>query len=318
MNYRSITDLANVVRGNLHKIPHDIDLVVGIPRSGLLAANLIALNLNLKFTDLDGYMADMPLRQGSCRQSRHPSLMRPSDAKHVLLVDDSILSGRSLSEAMALTQSAGHAGRITTCAVYAAQNAITLVDVHLEMVAPPRAFEWNLMHRSLLMQCCVDIDGVLCVDPLPEQNDDGHSYECFLQDAYHLVIPSYPIGHLVTSRLEKYRTATEAWLARKGIEYGTLHMLGLPDGETRRRLGVHASFKAKIYREARDALLFIESDRGQAIDIARLSGKQALSFSTQELFEPTSNLGLLMAGSRDNAHRFTRGLLHRVRRILHP
>jgi uncharacterized HAD superfamily protein len=31
-----------------------------------------------------------------------------------------------------------------------------------------------------LKKACFDIDGVLCADPLPEQNDDGEKYINFL------------------------------------------------------------------------------------------------------------------------------------------
>ena len=55
MNYRSIAQLAASVSRWSMSLPGDIDLVVGVPRSGLLAANLLALYRNLPFTDLEGY-----------------------------------------------------------------------------------------------------------------------------------------------------------------------------------------------------------------------------------------------------------------------
>ena len=47
MNYRSIADLNHTILKQLHMLPRDFDLVVGVPRSGMLPANLIALYLNL-------------------------------------------------------------------------------------------------------------------------------------------------------------------------------------------------------------------------------------------------------------------------------
>ena len=52
MQYRTIRDLSDLIRRNLWKIPHDIDLVVGVPRSGMLPASMIALYLNTKFTSI--------------------------------------------------------------------------------------------------------------------------------------------------------------------------------------------------------------------------------------------------------------------------
>ena len=45
IEYRSIADMNNIIVKNLQKLPHDIDLVVGIPRSGLLPANLKETNI---------------------------------------------------------------------------------------------------------------------------------------------------------------------------------------------------------------------------------------------------------------------------------
>lgn len=50
MNYRSISDLNQIILKRLYIIPRDIDLVVGIPRSGMFPANLLALYLNRPVT----------------------------------------------------------------------------------------------------------------------------------------------------------------------------------------------------------------------------------------------------------------------------
>ncbi len=55
MNYRTIADLSNLIRTNLYKIPHDIDVVVGVPRSGMLPATMIALYLNKRLSDINTF-----------------------------------------------------------------------------------------------------------------------------------------------------------------------------------------------------------------------------------------------------------------------
>ncbi|RUU06821.1 phosphoribosyltransferase, partial [Mesorhizobium sp. M7A.T.Ca.TU.009.01.3.2] len=37
MHYRSISDMNDAIVRGLHRLPRDIDLVVGVPRSGVLA-----------------------------------------------------------------------------------------------------------------------------------------------------------------------------------------------------------------------------------------------------------------------------------------
>ena len=114
------------------------------------------------------------------------------------------------------------------------------------------------MHHNVLPRCCVDIDGVLCIDPTEEENDDDANYRRFLLEAKPLWTPSYEVGWLVTSRLEKWRKPTEKWLAQQGVRYRELVMLDLPSREARIQSGCHARFKAEVYRNT-PAVLFIES-----------------------------------------------------------
>ena len=54
MEYRTVAQLDDAVVSWLADLPRDIDIVAGIPRSGLLVANLLALHLNLPKTDVAG------------------------------------------------------------------------------------------------------------------------------------------------------------------------------------------------------------------------------------------------------------------------
>lgn len=288
MHYRSIDDLNRTVQTELSRLPPGIDLVVGIPRSGLLAANLISLALNVPLADLDGFLAGRILSAGSTR--RRPGFDREAYAfTKVLIVDDSILSGAAMREARAKVAQAGQSHRCLFCTVYGPEEDVVEVDIVMERVPRPRIFQWNLMNHSLLERACFDIDGVLCLDPTAIQNDDGVNYKAFLGTARPLLVPGKRIGHLVTSRLERYRSETEAWLQAQGIEYGELWMLDVPTAQERRRLGAHGAFKARIYSSV-NADIFVESEERQAIEIARLSGKPVLSIESQSIIQPDRHL----------------------------
>lgn len=316
MNYRSIADLSRVIREGAHKVPADVDLIVGIPRSGMLPANMLALHLNRKVCDLSSFLGNLPIMHGYTRQSSHAQLNFPQDAQHILVIDDSVNSGASMEAAKGLMEKAVAGKRVTYSAAYATADSTHKVDIHFEVVPQPRAFEWNLMHRSLLDECCVDIDGVLCHDPLPEENDDGAAYRKFLLGARPLVVPTYPVGHLVTSRLEKYREETMAWLSMRGIVYRHLHMLDLPDAATRRNLGAHGIFKASIYASLTDARLFIESEPYQALEISRKAGKPALCYSNQTLYSPGFSYQALKMRNAPLVMGFAREFGGKVKRML--
>jgi orotate phosphoribosyltransferase len=94
MRYRSVADLDDDVVEWLPRLPGDLEVIVGIPRSGLLAANLIALHLNLPVTDVEGLVEGRVLQPGPRYAAGVTGLL--DHPANVLVVDDSILFGRQL------------------------------------------------------------------------------------------------------------------------------------------------------------------------------------------------------------------------------
>lgn len=283
MQYRSVSDLNEAIVSNLGRIPRDIDLVVGVPRSGLLAANLLSLAINVPLSDLDSFLDGREFTAGSTKPIRRSR--DPSGRRRVLVLDDSINNGNAMREVRARIAEANVNADVTYAAVYGLRNRHPEVDIVLEIVPQPRIFQWNFMHHLVLEQACVDIDGVLCLDPTDDENDDGPAYLEFLKNAVPYHATTRKIGWLVTSRLEKYRSQTEDWLASAGISYGNLIMLDVPSKEERQRLGLHGSFKADFYRQCASPL-FIESDVRQAEVIAARSGKPVLCVETHQIHLP--------------------------------
>ncbi|WP_229666039.1 phosphoribosyltransferase [Wenxinia marina] len=268
---------------NLHRLPKDIDLVVGVPRSGILAANLFCLVTNIPMTDLDSFLEGKIYTSGVSPKRREALDRGISDMRRILVLDDSINGGRAMLAARKRIEDAHLSDNVMMAAVYGAQPDHKEADFVFEVVARPRVFQWNLMHHEVLERSCVDIDGVLCFDPTEEENDDGARYEDFISRALPLHVPTKRLGTLVTSRLEKYRTSTEAWLKKHRIEYGELVMLDLPSKAERQRLKSHGSFKGSVYRNS-DAQLFIESEPAQAEAIARISGKPVFCVESQQMY----------------------------------
>lgn len=311
MNYRSVGDMAACIAENLHRIPRDLDLVVGIPRSGMLAASMIALALNLPLADIATFLAKRSYARGKTRLPNTGHATNQNPRRRVLIVDDSIYSGGSLEEVRQQVETSVVDVEVIYCVIYGTKTGAKNIDICFEEVSVPRMFEWNVMHHPLLEHCCVDIDGVLCVDPNHSQNDDGMEYQKFLASPMPKFIPTVPVGYLVTSRLEKYRRETETWLASVGIRYKKLFLLDLPDAATRRRVGAHATFKAAIYRQCHDAMLFIESEDEQARKIFELSGLPVLSLGAQSLYRPGKQSPVALARQ---GRRLTWKAIRRLRR----
>jgi orotate phosphoribosyltransferase len=284
LHYRSLNDLNRAIIYNSPKIPQNTDLIVGVPRSGLLAANILALHLNLPLADIDGFLCGRILTMGKTRKlSSHKFTFK--DFKNVLIVDDSVMSGSQMDSVRQVVEKTVTNKEIKYCAVFVAPGQENKVDIAFEVCPKPRIFEWNFIHSWVLQNSCVDIDGVICRDPTEAENDDGEKYLKFLNSCSPLFLPTLPIGYLVTCRIEKYRRETEKWLKSHSVEYKKLIMMNLPDKSARQKSGSHSAYKAKIYSES-GSQLFIESSLNQAIEIADYSGKPVLCVEIGNLIYP--------------------------------
>jgi uncharacterized HAD superfamily protein len=277
MNYRNIRQLNDIILKRLNIIPRDIDLIVGVPRSGMLPANLLALYLNKPYTDIHSFMNGHIYKAGARGQ-----FFDIKSFKKILVVDDSVASGAALQECKENLKDLSSEFDIKYCAVYVIPGKEKSVDYYFEVVPLPRYFQWNILNHTTLEKACFDIDGVLCADPLPEQNDDGPKYIDFILNAPPLFIPGSKIGTIVTSRLEKYRKETEYWLKENNVKYNDLVMLDLPDMAARQKANNHGDHKAKAYM-AKPYVLFVESDLTQSIQINRIAKKPVLCTENFEM-----------------------------------
>lgn len=280
-HYRSVADMNELILRGLDQVPHDIDVVVGIPRSGLLAATLISLYLNRPLTDLEGLRDGRLLGKGK-RNIPGYGTTSIVEARRILVVDDCVSKGDELRRAKAFVDELGYGDKAIYLTVFSFPENPHLADITLQVVPRHMCFQWSFMHTPELKNYCLDIDGVVCRDATKSEDDDGPNYLRFLHEASPLFVPTAEVGWLVTSRLEKYRAQTEEWLARHGVRYRELIMMDLPTKEARQASGTHVSFKADAYRRS-GATLFVESSPVLAKKIAAESNLPVLCVTTNEV-----------------------------------
>jgi len=281
VNWRNLDQLHAAIRAGFGQLrEHKPELVIGIPRSGMLAATPIALYLDLPLTDVGTFG-----EHGSAWRRNREFL--GSEPKRVLLVDDSTNSGRAMTSAVKYLKARKPQLKIVRVAVFGKPWSIEQkkVDVAFEILDGPRVFEWNFWRNEKIEGFGFDIDGVLCRDPRKDENDDGPRYEEFIRTVPPLFLPKRPIGWLATSRLEKFREGTEYWLAKHGVTYKQLHMLNLPSKADRLEQKPTVGFKAGIFAKS-DARLYVESDVKKAGPIARASGKPVLCIENMQVALP--------------------------------
>ena len=268
MDYRSVADLNADVRRLGWDLP-SVDLVVGVSRGGALAADLLQQSSGHSVVDVD----DDARVQVDCEAGDTVLVLRAFQGP------DDAADGRDRLDGV------DESVDVRSAAVYVSEAASDRPEYWADVVEDPCAFEWDILHPQSLENACVDIDGVLCRDPTPEENDDGPNYREFLTTVEPQMIPDERIGWLVTCRLEQYRPETEQWLADHGVEYDELVMWDLPSKAVRDERGGHGEYKAEVY-ESTGAETFVESSLHQAVVIARRAGKPVYCFDENQVIPP--------------------------------
>lgn len=207
MQYRSLNNLTTAIRAHLHEIPK-VDVVVGIPRSGMIAASIIATMSDQRLAGAN------ELIEKAWRSSLHSGRWTAVvSADSILLVDDSISGGETMTRVLADLHTACPNAKITTLACYRKPWS-PAVDISFETVEAPRVFEWNWYRHPFVKTAVLDIDGVISTQTYPGQRELGKP----------LFIPKYKVLALATGRREEERAGTEAWLSRHNVHYEKLFM----------------------------------------------------------------------------------------------
>lgn len=285
LTYVTIAQLMDDARTLAARLPADVDLVVGVARSGLLPAGLVAtwLHVPLRVISHDRGLTEIG---GGGRMQVLPNRDWSPTPKIVALIDDTAASGREMRRLVPLVRAAYPDARIIRAVVYAHPRGRRQVDVCVAEYPGPHYLEWNIHNSGHAFRGAYDFDGVLCRDIAREDDDDGPRYRLALEHAVPLNFPRRtPISLIVTARHERYRAITEAWLARHAIRCERLVMRDWEYANGRHDAQAVAEWKGRVYREASNPL-FIESSEREAPIIAQHSGKRVLCPAAGRAFEP--------------------------------
>lgn len=279
MRYINYRQLIGDVQAWSRRLP-EFTAVIGVPRSGLIPAAVLALCRNVPMFSLEDVTGAE--RHGSWSLRR-----RPTGPGHgpTLVVDDTVWDVNTIS---LLRETLAYLPNL--CFAAFATSGAVAVDFHCHNFGrEPLLTEWTVFHCEFNRFVLTDLDGVLCED-WPHLGEDGvyaERYANHLANAACLVRPSFKLGGIVTSRLVKYREATERWLARNNISYEQLVMCPAETPTQRAAQYGFAEWKAHVYATWLahvPAALFIESCPRQAARMAAVTGRPVLDWSNQQLF----------------------------------
>ena len=247
------------------------DLIIGIPRSGLMIASMIAVKLGKSLSTPDAYIKNMTWKSKNIPNNT---------VKKILLVDDSVALGNTLLNYHTLVKEFDEKVVVDRGALFIREHGMNKVDEFHGVIPEITMFQFALTHQKL-GSVGFDMDGVLCDDCTLEIVSDNVKYLDFLKNVKPKIIPIYKIDYIITSRIEKYRDLTEEWLKNNGVQYEKLIMWNTEDRSKE-------SFCSWEYKSNMIDKLnldyFIESNSYEAEPIWELTGVPTIATDKMILF----------------------------------
>lgn len=261
----------------------DVDLVVAIPRSGLVPGSLIAYARHVPLWTVSRSAGVLHPGHGVRLEGREESPPR-----RVLLVDDTVAYGREMAACAPIVRDRWPDAELLRAVIYAHPQGLGAIDLWHRTYPGSHYLEWNWSNAGHGELMVFDFDGILCEDCAPEDDDDGPRYARFLAETRPLFLPRRtPIHTIVTARHRKYEAETRAWLARWCCRVDHLVMRDWAFDPGLDWNAQVAGWKAAHFTRS-GCPIMAESDPAQAREINRLTGKPVLCPAAARVFPPTA------------------------------
>ena len=235
-------------------LPWVPDVVVGIARSGMLPATVVATHWHVPLVATSPFETNGLTELGAGLRMDDKVARR---VRRVVLVDDTIWNGHEMRRWTAIVKDWWPESEICRAAVYVHPQGLEHVDVYAALYAGLHYLEWNLFNCGHAETMATDLDGVLCDETSGRPLHVPHRR---------------PVLAIVTGRSERVREPTVAWLERWGVKHKALIMGPWDDLPNPKQI---AAWKADWYKRL-GATLFVESDPDQARMIAADTGLPVL------------------------------------------
>jgi hypoxanthine phosphoribosyltransferase len=252
-----------------------VDLIVGVARSGLLPAGVLAYDLHRPLWSVSPSAGLLDVGHGVRLDGQ------AREVRRIAVVDDTTARGVAMREASGIVRERFPDAELVRAVVYAHPHGMGEVDIAVREYPGLHYLEWNWCNAGHGVKCGFDFDGIICHDL-----EDGPDYVRRITEAPPLYLPRrHPIPLIVTARPESVRAETLDWLDRHGLTCERLVMRDWDWNGSEWDGARVARFKADHF--GRSGLpMFAESDPGQAATIAEITGKVVLCPAAGRVFAP--------------------------------
>lgn len=273
INFVTIEELVSWTKEWIKSFPESYDIILGIPRSGLLVASVIALKLAKPLSTPDLFLDH--------RFWKSNKITDRSNYKKVLLIDDSINSGKTMKQYIEMLKSKEKSICVTTGALIILEDRRDLIDLYYAAIPRPRIFEWNILHQKISSTLACSLEGIICEQCPSDVVHDESRYIHWISNAKPYLVPHYEIDAIISDRLEKYRSYTEKWLSKHNVLYKELLLWDTPAHPTERS-DVVKFYINKILIKLPD--LFFAGKDSEAESIWEQTNIPVFSFDSMILF----------------------------------
>ena len=257
-----------------------INGIVGVPRSGMIPASILSVATSLPLYSIEKEKVVKLYSYSENGGYRMQNFTGNSD--NLLFVDDTCYGGVCAKHLRKI-----FGNDIKIAVVFSTSRGLPYIDFASEILEPPHILEWNFFNCSFSTCAMFDIDGVFCPNVPIEVAIDDEKYVNWIANVkpYFDRIPKlFQASKLVTGRLEKYRSITEAWLLRHGFNYKELIMF--PTEREKERNSNHyivvGRYKADHFNSHNENF-FVESEHSEASIIKSLTDKVVICMEDKQI-----------------------------------
>lgn len=223
-------------------LPRKFDIVIGIPRKGMILAYIAGIELGIPVATIDTFKN---------RSFQIPTkLKQKKQYQNILLIDDCVGVGVQMKKAKEELLKINPKLKISTAAPFVTSDQAKNITYYYTInKGGALATELDLTRAPMTVTpLCVDLDGVLCEDSSRTEREEDKAQ--FWITAKPNKIPSYMIDAIVTGRPEKYRDLTERWLKRNRVKYKNLIMAQNGDDGIKTKVRAIRKIKPGIFWES--------------------------------------------------------------------
>lgn len=269
--YVTNNDLLESTMESIPKIP-EIKAVIGMPRSGMYTAGIIADQKNVPLISMSDKINEHIVNAEMKNAGFLKRYLGFKSKLPILFVDDTIYTGMSMSNIRKQLLQKNPDENFLFFTNYSSPKQRDKADILGGILAEPHLLQWNLFNSTLTSRIMFDIDGILSPDVPIGISENEEYYIEYIQSVKPIISNLPRLFHcagLCTGRLEMYRDMTEQWLRKHGVKYEKLIMFDRTKEERDSNHNmVVGLFKAEKIRQSK-VNVFVESDDQQAQIITR-------------------------------------------------